>query len=217
MFKLNSTHIRLEQSQRLYRCSVPIIAITGSIATGKSSVSKILKKLDHAVIDADKLIKEIYKKSEMIELIATHCPKAYVNGEIEFKTLRDHFFNDENLKSLLESALYQYLDTQFTKEAKLFIEEQGHNFLFYDVPLLFEKNIVDKVDLAVTVYCPKKTQVERLQTRDNIDKLLALKIINSQMDIEEKREKSHLIIDNQSSLKALENEVSHFLDILKKN
>lgn len=215
MSKLNSTYIRLQPGQRLYQCPVPIIAITGSIATGKSSVSELLAQFGFTVIDADLLVKKIYLKQDIIGLVATHCPKAYLDNKIDFKVLRSHFFNNEGLKTTLETAIYKHLEDEFMACAQEAIKKGAH-FLFYDVPLLFEKNIVEKVDLAVTVYAPQSVQLDRLTARDKIDKDLALKLINSQMDIEEKKRRSDLIIDNQSSLRSLEPEVLKFINILQK-
>lgn len=215
MSKLNSTYIRLQPNQRLYQCPVPIIAITGSIATGKSSVSKLLTQLGFKVIDADLLVKKIYLKQDIISLVATHCSKAYMNDQINFKILRSQFFSNEVLKTTLETAIYKHLEDEFMACAQSAIKEGAH-FLFYDVPLLFEKNIVEKVDLAVTVYASRSVQLDRLTARDNINMDLALKLVNSQMDIEEKKRRSDLIIDNQSSLKSLESEVFKFIKILQK-
>ena len=216
MHKLNPTYIQIETKQRLYQCPVPIVAITGSIATGKSSVSKILVERNYPVIDADRLIKNIYKKQEIIDFISTRCPKAFKGSAIDFKVLRVEFFNDDSLKNSLENLLYQYLEVEFRLEADRAIKG-GANFIFYDVPLLFEKGLFDKVDLVVTVYTPKKLQLKRLKRRDNINQELALKLLESQIDIEEKKKQSHLIINNQSTLANLEEEVSSFLDILQKN
>lgn len=216
MFKLNPIHIRLSPPQRLYHCSVPIVAITGSIATGKSSVSKLLRSAGHVVFDADLLIKEVYKQQDIIDIVSAHCPIALNENKINFKVLRTQFFNDNSLKIILEQALYKGLEIKFREKAEHEIA-LGAEFIFYDVPLLFEKDLQDYVDLAVTVYAPRDFQLTRLQQRDNIDTEMAVKMINSQMDIEEKKLKSHLIINNQLTLKELEKEVIIFLDILKKN
>lgn len=213
MHKLKPDHIRLEKHNRLYQCPVPIVAITGSIATGKSSVSEILKDRGYPVIDADLLIKKIYMQNDVIDLVAKESPEAMVNDKINFKVLRAQFFSKPQLKKRLEEKLYSYLKEFFLKEARLFLAT-GAQFVFYDVPLLFEKKIDSKVDLIAVVYCNKETQVERLTKRDDIDESYALKLISNQIDIDEKKSKSHLVIDNQGDLKHLRLEVESFLQNL---
>lgn len=215
MVKLNPNHIRLTQDQRLYRCPVPIVGLTGSIATGKSSVTKILRQLGHSVIDADKLIKDIYTQPDVIDFIKQNCPEAIVNEVIDFKVLRIKFFSDKELALKLENKLYSYLPEAFNNSLNALLKNTP-SFILYDVPLLFEKGIGDKVDTIVTVYAPKEIQLKRLMARDNIDHDIALKLISNQIDIEQKKQNSHLIIDNSLTIENLPGHVEKFLQILEK-
>lgn len=215
MVKLNPNHIRLNQSERLYQCPVPIVAITGSIATGKSSVTNILRQKGHSVIDADSLIKDIYSLKDVTQFVEKICPDVVVSGKIDFKLLRAKFFNDKDLAIKLEKKLYSFLHEAFNDALKPLLMTNP-DYIFYDVPLLFEKNIADKVDMIVTVYTPREIQMTRLLNRDHIDRNLANKLINSQLDIEHKKRNSHLIIDNSLTIEKLPAEVEKFLQLLEK-
>ena len=79
------------------------------------------------------------------------------------------------------------------------------------MPLLFEKKLDEKVDLTVCVYAKRETQVDRLVSRDKSSPQLADKILASQMDIDEKKSKANLVINNQTDLQALNLSIEKFL------
>ena len=96
--KLKVENIKLTANQRLHQCDVPIIAITGGIACGKSTVSDHLASLGHFVINADQLVKEIYQTPEALKFIKNNCPNAFSSNQIDFKILRQEVFNNAELK-----------------------------------------------------------------------------------------------------------------------
>lgn len=195
---------------RLYQLDIPIFAITGSIGTGKSTVIDYLYKKGHPCLDADRLIKLIYQRPEARTLIAG-IDKNFVTGDgINFTQLRQAFFNDDEIKKKIESYLYGKLPEQFRLElAKL----PSPRYLFYDIPLLFEKSLEDKFDCTITVYCPRSEQLQRVIQRDGISPELATQIIDSQMDIEEKKRRSDYVLDNTSTVQNLFNQVDELLEL----
>ena len=88
------------------------------------------------------------------------------------------------------------------------------NFVVYDVPLLFEKGLYTKTDVSVCTYSPRAIQRERLVKRDAISIELADIILVKQMDIEEKKLKSDLIIENVAGMSALKNNFDSLLSTL---
>lgn len=198
--------IKLSSDRRLYNVKVPIIGLTGSIATGKSTVSKILSEMGLKVICADSLVKSIYKQKKTIEFVEDNFPMAIKNEEIFFPKLREIFFQSSKNKQLIENYIYSLLPQFFLAK----ISER--DVIIYDVPLLFEKNLDKKVDLSITVYTTRENQIKRLIKRDNIDQKMAKKIISSQLDIEEKRKKSDFVIDNNGNLNQLRKRVESLVD-----
>lgn len=208
MKNLKANWITKDPATRLYQIPVPIIGLTGGIGTGKSTVAEILRSHGIPVIDADGLVKNIYKKSETLDFISKHFPHAIEDGMIVFKKLRETVFVDARAKKLIEDFIYASMPEEFKKA---FGQFDHPLFVVYDVPLLFEKNLSSLVDLSVCVYAPRPLQIERIVKRDNSSVELATKILENQMDIEEKKKRSDLIIDNTRELSDLKILVEHFL------
>jgi dephospho-CoA kinase len=213
MHKLKSLHIKLTSQNRLYKSEVPIIGLTGGIATGKTTICDILKENGHFIIDADKLVKEIYAQSKTVQFIQQECPSAVKSNEINFASLRKSFFTDSELKEKIEQYIYSQLPAVF----KRVLSKRGQQqVVIYDVPLLFEKKINMLVDLTISIYVPVETQFSRLLKRDNITKDLANKIISSQMPVDEKIKLSDYVLDNTADLETLEVEVLNLMNKLTK-
>jgi dephospho-CoA kinase len=206
--KLKDKYITLTPSNRLLNESRPIIAITGSIATGKTTVSTILQRqYSIPIVCADSIIKQIYKSLQTVAFIKTLAPTTIEDQQIDFTKLRSLFFNDNALKQKIE----QYLFSQYPNYLKKRFQEININFIIYDIPLLFEKQLQNQVDQAVCVYTPSEIQTRRIIKRDNCSIKTAQQIISAQLPIEQKRKLATYVIDNSTSLEDLQQEVSFFV------
>lgn len=208
MKNLKAKRTTKNPENRLYNIPVPIIGLTGGIGTGKSTVAEILRGKNIPVIDADRLVKNIYQKSETLEFISKHFPHVIDDGIIVFTKLRETVFLDSLAKKLIEDFIYAYMPGEFKKA---FMAFNNPHFVIYDVPLLFEKKLNNFVDLSVCVYAPREVQIERIILRDKSSKELAAKILDNQMDIEEKKKRSDLVIVNTGKLEDLKISVGQFL------
>lgn len=206
--KLKSEFSSLTPETRLHGLNVPVIGLTGGIATGKSTVSELLRQRGLKVIDADQLVKTVYAQTETREFLAQHHPEVLRNGEIDFPLLREKAFSDNKTREALESFIYQRLPAVFREEVK---KQGSPAVVIYDVPLLFEKNLASKVDLKVLVYALRESQLSRLMQRDGSSEELANKILDKQWDIEEKRKLADYVIVNDSHLDHLIAEVDAFI------
>jgi len=209
VFNLKSEFLRLDKSNRLYGTNKPIIGLTGGVATGKSTVSKKIINLGFPIIEADKLVHQIYDQDISLEFIKISFPTAIENGQINFPALRKIFFENSKAREKIETFIYDRLKNEFIQEAEKLSQ---NNFLIYDVPLLFEKGLNELVDLSVCVYCDQSVQISRMIKRDSIDKGLAQKMIQNQMDIERKRLLSDWVIENKGSLEDLDLAITNFLN-----
>jgi dephospho-CoA kinase len=197
MAKLLPKWSKLQKEDRLYNLELPLIGLTGGIATGKSQVTRLLKQDGINVIDADQLIKTAYKDEEILTLLKAEAPKVvHDNNQIAFNDLRRLFFEKSDLKQKLENALYSKLPELFKKEVS---KIQNQNFIVYDIPLLFEKNLESKFDLKVVVYANKEQQFQRVKSRDKSSDEVIQNILKAQMDINLKKEKADYIIENTGS------------------
>lgn len=212
--KLNPQYISKTKGSRLYDIDCPIIGLTGSIATGKSTVSKLFSQDGYPVIDADQLIRNIYSQEDTISFIQSLKAQVVENNIINFKLLRSLFFNNKDLKEKIEMYLYAKLPSAFLNEINNLNQP---NFIIYDVPLLFEKELEKMLDLTITVYCPSSKQLDRLMKRDNIDEKLANTIINHQLSIEIKAKKADFILDNSKDLNHLFTEYQQLKEKLFNN
>ena len=211
MRKLKSTNIKLAPKERYLECERPIIALTGGIATGKSAASQIFKALDVPLIDADKLVKSIYKDPMSIKFIKAVDPQLVSNDKINFKKLREIFFNNKKIKQQVESYIYSRL-SDFFYDSYHKLNFKKCDFLIYDIPLLFEKNLQEKFDTDLLIYAPREVQAKRLIKRDQISDELASKILDQQTDIEHKRHLAKYVISNIYDINTLESNIKAYLE-----
>ena len=163
------------------------------------------------VIDADLLVKNIYQRNETILFIQSHFPTVVEGKLVQFKKLREIVFNNETAKKLIEDFIYALMPDEF-KHA--FYQFDKPSLIVYDVPLLFEKQLHQHIDLSVCVYSPKESQIERVLKRDQIGRALAENIISKQIDIEEKRRLSDFCLKNTGTLEELTKNFQEFIKII---
>jgi dephospho-CoA kinase len=186
------------------------IALTGGIATGKSTVCSLLKLHGFLTIDADKIAHKLLDIHS--STIASMFGQQYVKeGKVLRKELGKIIFSNEEAKLKLEAFIHPLIKKEIEKEAVIF--EKAQKPYFIDIPLFFETMHYD-ISKSVVVYTPKTLQIQRLMKRDNISQEEALLKISNQMDIEKKKELATYVIDNSSSLKHLQNEVEKLKDTL---
>ena len=213
MKKLKNKWVTKNPTTRLYNIPVPIVALTGGIATGKTTIAQFFRDENIPVIDADKLVKSIYQKNESLDFVSRHFLEAIVDNAIHFKTLRELAFKTPENQTLLETFIYAQMPEAFTDAYKVL---GPHEFIVYDVPLLFERSLHEKTDLSICAYSPRSVQLERLVKRDHISVDLAETILSKQMDIEEKKKKSDLFIENIQGIDQLKKNFELALEVLCK-
>ena len=168
------------------------IALTGSIATGKSSVSQYFLNNGFHSIDADKVAHKIL--DEQAKTIAKMFGKSLIEkGKVNRKALGKIVFSDAQKRDSLESLLHPLIYDDIEKQAEVL--DRLQNPYLVDIPLFFEGNRYP-IAKSIVVYAPKEEQLKRLMLRDGYNKEEALQRIDAQIDIEEKRKKATYVIDN---------------------
>lgn len=179
------------------------IALTGGIATGKSTVASLFMLHGFLTIDADKIAHKLldihYNTIE--KLFGSEYIK---DQKVLRKKLGNLIFNDKDEKKKLEEFIHPLIKDEIINEAKIF-ESQKKPYLI-DIPLFFESKNYN-IKKSIVVYTSKDIQVSRLMARDNCTQDEALSRINNQMDIEDKKVLATFILDNTKNLKNLQNEV----------
>jgi dephospho-CoA kinase len=176
------------------------LGLTGGIASGKSTTAELFRQQNIPVIDADLLVKKIYKKKETFDFIKNNFPEVIENKNINFSRLREMAFTRPEIKKRLEDFIYAHLPTEFSKAYQALAPSP---FIVYDVPLLFEKHLDQLIDTSLCVYSQRSLQLERLMKRDGVEQILAEKMLDQQMNIEEKKLKANIVIQNTGSLEQL--------------
>lgn len=174
--------------------------LTGSIATGKSTVAKILRQHGAVVIDSDQIAKEVIEPGTdgWIE-VKRHFPEVIgLDQKVNRKKLAEIIFDNIKRRRLLEGIIHPLVITRIKAEGR-YLENLG-KIVFVDMPLLYETNSQLWLEEVWVVYIPLKLQLQRLMIRDNLSESEALKRINAQISIEEKRKLADYVIDNSGSL-----------------
>ena len=184
--------------------------ITGSIASGKSTVVNLLKERGFSVIDADLIA------HEQLEICKCEIVKAFGEqildeaGKIDRKKLGAIVFREPKKLKNLEQILHPKIkDEIFFKASQL--ESLGQVY-FVDIPLFFEKKerYAEFKNVAV-IYAPKELLLSRLMSRNGLNLEDAKARVELQMDIEQKREMAKFVIDNSSDMENLKLELEKFL------
>ncbi|MCB0368417.1 MAG: dephospho-CoA kinase [Bdellovibrionales bacterium] len=185
------------------------VGITGSIGTGKSTVSQILRQLGYQVLDADLIAKKFLdKKSPVFEAIVDHFGKEILDaqGEINKKILAEIVFNNKNELNYLESLTHPLVQKE-VQDSKLKAISENTSILFYDVPLLYEKKLQDQFDFVVVVSSTLDQQIERIKKRNNWSNEEIKRRISNQIPLTQKEKLASYVIQNNSDMKSLEEEV----------
>ena len=207
---LNGENLGMKQNKM-------IIGITGSIGTGKSTVSNYLISKGYSVVDADKISKGAYNIGSngykaILEVFGVEILNS--NGEVDRKKIKKIVFDNSNMLQRLNMAIHPIIINEIEKEIEMLLESQS--VVFLDAPLLIETELHKKVDKIIVVACDKNEQINRIIKRDKITADMAISIINSQMSIDEKLKFADYVVYNNSTIENLYSQVDEIILEIKK-
>ncbi len=194
-----------------------IIGLTGGIATGKSTVSQILRNQGIPVVDADVISREVVMPGkEAYENIVSSFGSDIVHDDktINRAQLGEIIFNDAEKRKVLNDIVHPAVRKEMRQQADTFFKS-GDSLVIMDIPLLFESKLTHMVDRTWLVYAKPEIQLERLMMRDDFTEQQALSRIQSQMPIDAKKKLADLVIENNGSLTELESRVLQLLNDTK--
>lgn len=189
------------------------IAITGSIATGKSTVSKYLIQQGYPVIDTDIISRVVVEKGTVgLERLKENFGEDIIqaDGTLNRKALGNIVFNDEASKEKLNQILHPLISKE-SKERMAAYKEEGHSLIFVDIPLYYEVDIDIPTDAVWLVYVSPDIQLERLMKRNQIGEEDARKLISNQISIEDKAKWSEIVIDNSNTPEETHKQIDQLL------
>lgn len=194
-----------------------IIGLTGGIATGKSTAAEYLKEKGAKIIDADQISHKISKKGKRgWQLVVDEFGEDILreDGEFDREKLGEIVFSDPKKRKKLESLLHPLIIYEMKEQAHYYLEND--EIVVFMAPLLYEAGLARFCDQVWVISSSKEKQVKRLKERNNLNKKEALKRINSQMNLLEKKNKADIIIENNSTIEALKSKLDfHWEKILK--
>jgi dephospho-CoA kinase len=175
------------------------IALTGGIASGKSSVGAYFRTLGWEVLNADKVAHTMLNRHAN-EIASLFGKEMLHNGKIDRQALGAQVFRDKEKRKRLESFLHPLIYEALLDEANR-LDEKRVPYLI-ELPLFFETNRYP-IERSLLVYVPKEVQLSRLMQRDALSKEEAKLRLDAQMDIELKRQKATYVIENLGTKEAL--------------
>jgi len=185
---------------------VPVLGVTGGIATGKSSFASLfLHHFPAEFFDADQCAHDLLANDDtiraaVVEFFGTAiCDAA---GKPDRAKLRSLVFHDESNRRHLEQILHPAIRDRWTTRAGQSARKGG--WFVVDIPLLFETQAEARFDRIVVVACSPATQRRRLAEQRGLSAGLAEKIIHSQLDLPTKINQAHHVIWNDSTHSCLE-------------
>ena len=180
-----------------------IVAITGGIGSGKTTISKYLKKNNFAVHESDSTVSQIYTKPNKLFLsfLKKNVSKEVVTrNKIDKQKIAEIIFNDKKIKQKLEN----YIHKEVKKSRDSFVKKNiknKKNLIFVDIPLLFENKLEKNFDKVLCVIAKKKIRRERVLRKKKFTKKTLQKIFKSQVSDKERKARSNIIIYNNDTKK----------------
>ena len=186
-----------------------LIGLTGNIASGKSTVAQLLSERGATIIDSDILARRAVEVDtpayrEIIKRWGNEILAS--DGTLDRAALRRRVFKDplqlEELNRLTHPEVMRLRD-RLVADAR----RRGDRMVVCDIPLLFERHLADEFERIVLVDAPRPLRLERLVRERGLGETEAMDMIVAQMPAELKRARADFIIDNDSTLAALERRV----------
>ncbi|EZP76438.1 dephospho-CoA kinase [Parageobacillus genomosp. 1] len=189
------------------------IGLTGGIASGKSTVTGMIRELGIPVIDADQVARDVVKVGEeaYAQIVATFGRDILqANGEIDRAKLGAIVFHSEQERKKLNAIVHPAVRRRMMAEKEAYVQN-GAKTIVLDIPLLFESELTHFIDKVIVVYVDDDVQLERLMKRNGFSKEEALARIRSQMPLREKVKKADAVINNNGTVEETKQQLLQIL------
>ena len=182
-----------------------LAAITGSIGCGKTTLSKIVRRLGYVVYDIDGWVRRLYYQKDFIKVIAAYFPEVMEGEKVNKRKLRNLVFGDNARLKVLESLIHPFLKQPLMNVRRR--NARRADLFFMDVALLFEMGWDKYCDYIVVADVDYETQKMRVMRRDNISAADFDKINRIQMDNAAKKVLADVIINTDKPINLLKVEL----------
>lgn len=182
---------------------MPLIALTGGIASGKSTIARRLEEHGAVVIDADAIVRDVQRPgSEVLERIAAEFGAQVLapSGELDRATLAAVVFSDAAARERLNAIVHPAVRSESQRRFDAALAAQEDAVVVYDVPLLVEARVDDPWDLIVVAHAPAAVRADRLQRLRGMTAAQAADRIAAQVPDEQRLAIADVVIDTSGSL-----------------
>jgi len=180
-----------------------VLGVTGGIASGKTTVTRMLAAMGAPAVDFDQLAREVVLPgSTVLGDIVRHFGEQVLNldGTLNRKRLSELVFADPAQREILEGLTHPPIFAEFYRQVERIEQEKNPRIIQAVAPLLCELNLQPMFDKVVLVYIKRDEQIRRLVRRDRITVKEAESILKAQMPIDEKIKCADFVIDNSGTL-----------------
>jgi len=196
-----------------------IVGLTGGVASGKTTVSRVLKKEGAYIIDADQMARELVRPhtpvwKELVRAFGKDILRK--DGSIHRKKLADIVFADLRQRKLLNQILHPRIRKEMMRRTKEIGRKDPEAVVVVDAPLLVELGEHRKMDKLIVVTSTQAQRIERLKKRDGIGPEEAQRIFSSQMPVENKVKLADFVIRNEGSFQETRQKAREVFQGLKK-
>ncbi|HEX6990657.1 MAG TPA: dephospho-CoA kinase [Gemmatimonadales bacterium] len=182
------------------------VAVTGNIASGKSTVARLFEAWGAERVDADAITRQLQAPGQPVfDAIVRRFGNQVLqpDGSLDRGRLRDIILADPaaraELNAIVHPAVYEAIDALGTQRSAF-----GPQPIIIEIPLLFETGAADRFDRVVLVEAPRATILERLVDGRGLDPVTAARFLDAQADAADVRRFSDFVIENDGSLAQLE-------------
>ncbi|AVK83930.1 dephospho-CoA kinase [Lysinibacillus sp. B2A1] len=199
-----------------------IIGLTGSIASGKSTVAKMITALGLPIVDADIVARDVVEPgAETLTLIAEQFGQDILleDGTLNRVKLGDIIFQEPSKRKILNDIMHPAIRQEMLRQRDAYIEA-GNKHVVMDIPLLFESKLQHYVERIIVVSVSEEVQLRRLMKRNNLSKEDALARMHSQLPMSVKEKGADAVIYNNENLGQTEEQLKKILtkwDVLEVN
>jgi dephospho-CoA kinase len=195
-----------------------LLAVTGGIASGKSTVSNMLEEMGAPIVDFDVIARKVVEPgTSALKDIVEYFGKQVLNedGSLDRKRLSKIVFGDLEKRKKLEGFTHPRIHEAWVGEVNRIAEKDPDAIIQVAVPLLIELNMQYMFHKVLVVYVPQEKQVERLMKRDGITEKEAEDILNAQLPIDEKLGYADFVIYNDGTIEETRKQVDDLWKTLK--
>jgi len=195
-----------------------LIGVTGGIASGKTTVTDMLKELGAPLIDYDLIARQVVEpgKPAWKEIVGYFGSQVLQDdGNIDRKKLSKIVFQDFKKRKKLEALTHPRIHDQFVQQLSKLSKKEPGAIIQVSIPLMIEESLQFMFHKLLVVYVPEDKQIERLVARDDISKEEGRAILDAQLPIDDKVGYADFIIYNGGSLKETKKQVDDLWQKLK--